>query len=961
MSGDGVAFNHVGQCVTDLERSKRFYCELLGFTFDREINPPDDAVGASCSGSTPPLGHDRVVPRARRPRARAAALRRAPARPQPYRAASDERAGPHAHLALGRRPRRGARAVADYGGEVIADSNIGVGRVHPATPTASSSSCSRWSTAAASTRAALTTRRSSGRRVRGSAALQQRRAGVEDRVELRRRPLRSSSLRNARCSSGVRASRIVSSALFDRRRRRRLARLELRGPSTSSAARGSARPRASLPVAPRLPSPFAATLGARPRSTPPSASGASAARRPACRRADARSSCSSQPRGSTSAAAWRWQRSPCVRAALSSSSTSQAWRSVDWKRSVATAGALQPGARTEPPVLRSVPQRPPRPELMAGGSPPPCARPLAPAPLHGRRSRPLRLTSLPTVAGLTVADVHDTGSNGTGATKSPRQQRALRVEQAVELVLELVGGPAASCGRGRDARPASPSRAVPGRLVAVGAGPRAVASRAAVLELPAARRREQPRSPAHSSPRAAALEGVSSHTVHVVESNVNVATRDRAASEARALPFGMPRVATLAHALKVPVGSARRGGNRTATTRERARLTRVQDGWLVRVPASSANLGPAFDAVAVALGTHLEVSADGDEPAPETHPAVRAFRNAGGRGPLCVRVALSRRARARVLGRRARRRPARGARAARAHARARRAPRPCASPPSSRATPTTRPPRSTAASSRSRAGTWCASRSPASSPSSCGFPRARPRPPAPGASSPTRSRSTTRCSTSGRTALLVAALAAGAVDAMRAATEDRLHQNRRLARARDTRAAIDAMLDAGAFAAWLSGSGPSAAAFVDRDDAAGSRPHCRTIGPRARARHRRRGSGRSHEARQEVRGGHRRGRRDRRRAARAGSRPRARAASSSSDRDAGRDRDGRRARSRRAPLRRDRGRVRRHPGVAAAGAGRRGRGPLRADRPLLLERGRDLARRRRGLRRTTGSSASTST
>ena len=67
--------------------------------------------------------------------------------------------------------------------------------------------------------------------------------------------------------------------------------------------------------------------------------------------------------------------------------------------------------------------------------------------------------------------------------------------------------------------------------------------------------------------------------------------------------------------------------------------------------------------------------------------------------------------------------------------------------------------------------------------------------------------------------LLVAALAAGAVDAMRAATEDRIHQNRRLARARDTRVAIDAMLDAGAFAAWLSGSGPSAAAFCDPDDA----------------------------------------------------------------------------------------------------------------------------------------------
>ena len=64
----------------------------------------------------------------------------------------------------------------------------------------------------------------------------------------------------------------------------------------------------------------------------------------------------------------------------------------------------------------------------------------------------------------------------------------------------------------------------------------------------------------------------------------------------------------------------------------------MRDGWRVRVPASSANLGPAFDAVAVALDLHLEVSADGDEPAGENHPAVRAFRDGGGRGPLCVRA-----------------------------------------------------------------------------------------------------------------------------------------------------------------------------------------------------------------------------------------------------------------------------------------------------------------------------------
>ena len=52
---DGVAFNHVGQCVTDLERSKRFYCELLGFRLEREIKPPDE-MSAQLLGLVPPLG-----------------------------------------------------------------------------------------------------------------------------------------------------------------------------------------------------------------------------------------------------------------------------------------------------------------------------------------------------------------------------------------------------------------------------------------------------------------------------------------------------------------------------------------------------------------------------------------------------------------------------------------------------------------------------------------------------------------------------------------------------------------------------------------------------------------------------------------------------------------------------------------------------------------------------------------
>jgi len=37
-----VVFNHLGHCVTDLRRSRRFYEELLEFEFLREINPPDD-------------------------------------------------------------------------------------------------------------------------------------------------------------------------------------------------------------------------------------------------------------------------------------------------------------------------------------------------------------------------------------------------------------------------------------------------------------------------------------------------------------------------------------------------------------------------------------------------------------------------------------------------------------------------------------------------------------------------------------------------------------------------------------------------------------------------------------------------------------------------------------------------------------------------------------------------------
>lgn len=51
----GVAFNHVGHCVTDLARSKRFYTDVLDFEIEREIQPPDEG-SAKLLGLTAPLG-----------------------------------------------------------------------------------------------------------------------------------------------------------------------------------------------------------------------------------------------------------------------------------------------------------------------------------------------------------------------------------------------------------------------------------------------------------------------------------------------------------------------------------------------------------------------------------------------------------------------------------------------------------------------------------------------------------------------------------------------------------------------------------------------------------------------------------------------------------------------------------------------------------------------------------------
>jgi lactoylglutathione lyase len=117
------AFNHVGQCVTDLERSKRFYCDLLGFTFEREINPPDDS-SAKLMSLTPPM------------QMTAAYLVRdglvlellhyaADGQTRPFRARTMNEPGlTHLSLSVDDIDAVCAR-VADFGGEVVESSNIG--------------------------------------------------------------------------------------------------------------------------------------------------------------------------------------------------------------------------------------------------------------------------------------------------------------------------------------------------------------------------------------------------------------------------------------------------------------------------------------------------------------------------------------------------------------------------------------------------------------------------------------------------------------------------------------------------------------------------------------------------------------------------------------------------------------------------------------------------------------------
>ena len=71
----------------------------------------------------------------------------------------------------------------------------------------------------------------------------------------------------------------------------------------------------------------------------------------------------------------------------------------------------------------------------------------------------------------------------------------------------------------------------------------------------------------------------------------------------------------------------------------------------------------------------------------------------------------------------------------------------------------------------------------------------------------------------GHTALLMGALASGDLEVLRIATQDRIHQDIRLANAPSSKAALEAALNTAAWCAWLSGSGPTVAVMCAKSDA----------------------------------------------------------------------------------------------------------------------------------------------
>lgn len=245
--------------------------------------------------------------------------------------------------------------------------------------------------------------------------------------------------------------------------------------------------------------------------------------------------------------------------------------------------------------------------------------------------------------------------------------------------------------------------------------------------------------------------------------------------------------------------------------------------WSIRVPGSSANLGAGFDVLGMALGLHAEVGI-GTTPnhghqADEHHPAMVAFRSLGGVGPLwtatsipmgrglgysgAVRVGGAAAAVVQTAGADALRDPEQRLRIL--------------------AVTTELEHHADNVAASLDGGVVVAAADMVTKVPMAFDPAVIVWIPESTTTSTDRSRTTLSPTVSredavfniGRAAMFVAACAAGDASRLRAATEDRLHQDVRLAEVDASAAAIRVGLESGAWAAWLSGSGPTVAMFCD--------------------------------------------------------------------------------------------------------------------------------------------------
>jgi lactoylglutathione lyase len=113
----------VGQCVTDLERARRFYVELFGFEAIRELQPPDDP-SAKLLRLDAPLGMSALYLRRDGFVLELLHFAETPPRPHQPRVMNDPGL---THLSLSCDLERVVPRIAELGGEVLADTDIGFG------------------------------------------------------------------------------------------------------------------------------------------------------------------------------------------------------------------------------------------------------------------------------------------------------------------------------------------------------------------------------------------------------------------------------------------------------------------------------------------------------------------------------------------------------------------------------------------------------------------------------------------------------------------------------------------------------------------------------------------------------------------------------------------------------------------------------------------------------------------